>query len=357
MDSTAVNTNVTIDDFDSVLAYDDQAVWVTPDPSSPTFNASASPWMRGTYHQTETKAASLSFNFTGPAIYIYGLLGPGQGSFEVDIDSVASTHSAYQTVNATSSSLLYFASNLTFANHNLVLRNLGAVSSNGDKGGNAFLLDYISTTIQLAPAGATVQNKTYQEDDLAVTYTGTWGHNTSPAFSGGGTSYTNADQASASLSFYGSAVYVMGDKKDDHGIYSVQLDSNSPLFYDGVSGCGGAFGLTCEQQVPTLKFLASNLDSSQHTLKVTNFAGVNQSYFDLDSIVVAIPSVYAPRQLSNSSSPFVNGTTGSTTPSHTASVSSSSGGAAKSSAAAPAISNPLLLLVFTMLLAYRNFRR
>ena len=66
---------------------------------------------------------------------------------------MASTHSAYQTVNATSSSLLYFASNLTFANHNLVLRNLGAVSSNGDKGGNAFLLDYLSTTIQLAPAG------------------------------------------------------------------------------------------------------------------------------------------------------------------------------------------------------------
>ena len=124
-----------------------------------------------------------------------------------------------------------------------------------------------------------MQNKTYQEDDPAVTYTGTWGHNTSPAFSGGGTSYTNADQASASLSFYGSAVYVMGDKKNDHGIYSIQLDSNSPLFYDGVSGCGGAFAMTCEQQVPTLAFLASNLDSSQHTLKVTNFAGVNQSFF------------------------------------------------------------------------------
>lgn len=65
MDPTAVNVNVTVDDFDSILSYADQSVWQTPDPSSPTFNATNSPWLMGTFHETDTVGASLSINFTG----------------------------------------------------------------------------------------------------------------------------------------------------------------------------------------------------------------------------------------------------------------------------------------------------
>ena len=77
----------------------------------------------------------------------------------------------------------------------------------------------------------------------------------------------------------GSAIYVLGDKKNDHGIYSVVLDEQPEVFLNDISGCGGAFGMTCEQQAPTLKFLASNLNDSRHTLKLTNHAGVNDSFF------------------------------------------------------------------------------
>jgi hypothetical protein len=77
----------------------------------------------------------------------------------------------------------------------------------------------------------------------------------------------------------GSAIYVLGDKKNDHRIYSVVLDGQPEVFLNGTSGCGGAFGLFCEQQAPTLKFLASNLNASRHTLKLTNHAGVNNSFF------------------------------------------------------------------------------
>lgn len=65
MDSSAVNINVTVDDFDSILSYPDQSVWQTPDPSSSSFNASASPWLMGTFHKTEAVGASVDFNFTG----------------------------------------------------------------------------------------------------------------------------------------------------------------------------------------------------------------------------------------------------------------------------------------------------
>lgn len=65
MDATAVNVNVTVDDFDSILSYADQSVWETPDPSSPMFDATKSPWLMGTFHKTDTVGAFLSINFTG----------------------------------------------------------------------------------------------------------------------------------------------------------------------------------------------------------------------------------------------------------------------------------------------------
>jgi len=67
MDSSAINHNITIDDFDSILNYSDQSQWTTSDPSSPTFvsDGAGSPWLRGTYHNTTAKGAQVGFDFTG----------------------------------------------------------------------------------------------------------------------------------------------------------------------------------------------------------------------------------------------------------------------------------------------------
>lgn len=173
MDPSAVNWNVTVDDFDSVLTYADQSVWDTPDPSSfDNYSSTGSPWIRGTYHATKTKGATVSLNITGvfvsrspkvfslnchnnagPAVYIYGNTGPDFGSYEIQIDSVTIRQSAYSTTASNASTLLYGAANLSYETHNIVLKNLGALPENGDKGGDRFLLDYITSTIQVAPAG------------------------------------------------------------------------------------------------------------------------------------------------------------------------------------------------------------
>lgn len=79
----------------------------------------------------------------------------------------------------------------------------------------------------------------------------------------------------------GSTVYVFGDKKNDHGTYGVVLDNQPAQLLDGVSGCGGAFGQTCEEQIPSIKYLASNLDDSLHTITLVNHAGVNNSFFGM----------------------------------------------------------------------------
>ncbi|KAF8812745.1 hypothetical protein BYT27DRAFT_7086447 [Phlegmacium glaucopus] len=352
MDPSAVNRNVTIDDFDSLLSYEDQAVWDSPDPSAKGFNAGSSQWWRGTYHQTKEIGASVSLNITGPAVFIYGNTGPLYGSYEVEIDSEVQQYSAYRESSDNSSTLLYSSTSLTYANHNIILRNLGAKPEVGDKGGDAFLIDYIQSTIQLAPAGATVSNVTYEETDPALTYTGTWSNNTGSHFSGGGTAFTNDDLGSVSLSFHGSAVYVLGDKNNRHRIYSIVLDNNPAQFYNATSGCGGAFGKTCEQPLPSLAYLGSNLDDSLHTITITNYAGVNASFFDLDSIVVTVPSKYAPRQLSTSTSPFMITTSGTlfarTTGSPDFRVTT---GAASPSF--PMMANPLLLLILAVFFLLR----
>ena len=159
-----------------------------------------------------------TYVFTGPAVFIYGYAGPSFGSYEVQIDSTSTVLTAYAANNASTPYLLFGANNLTYAFHQLVLRNLGA--KNGDAGGNEMLFDFIQTTVQLAPAGcvlstwtpvrlnwrpyrATVSNTTYEETNSALTYTGTWGSNKSPNFSGGGSTFTNQDNASMSMSFHG----------------------------------------------------------------------------------------------------------------------------------------------------------
>ncbi|KAK0504460.1 hypothetical protein EDD18DRAFT_1276388 [Armillaria luteobubalina] len=348
MDSSAINANVSVDDFDSILLYSpDQSAWTTPDPSSSDFNAATSQWWMGTYHATETINASISFNFTGPAIYIYGASGPSYGSYEVTIDSNTTTLSAYSSNNASEPYLLYGSSALEYANHTLTIKNVGAKGSDG--GGNEFLFDFLRMTVQLGPKGATITNKTLEETDPSITYTGVWGNNTSPAFSRGGSTYTNENLASFSLNFQGSAIYVFGDKKNDHREYNVYLDNGTAQTFDGTSGCGGAFGQTCEQQQPCLKFFASNLNGSTHSLKIENLAGVNQSYFgiDFDSIVLSVPSEYAPRELSGYS------TNGSATSSSTSSASTSS--SSSSNAASPLNAwNPMLLLVVAFIYLFRS---
>lgn len=81
MDASAVNINVTIDDFDAIVNYADQSQWFTPDPSSADFEAKNSPWWEGTFHKTETIGASFSLNFTGtfPISHL-----PAAGMLEVD---------------------------------------------------------------------------------------------------------------------------------------------------------------------------------------------------------------------------------------------------------------------------------
>ncbi|KZP17380.1 hypothetical protein FIBSPDRAFT_830620 [Athelia psychrophila] len=343
MDPKAVNQNITVDDFDPLVTYANQDIWLTPDPSKNLpFNQSNSPWFAGTYHVTNVTNTSFTFDFDGPTLFVYGAAGPSYGSYEISIDGGSTVSTAYAAANATNY-LLFGTSGLTYDNHTLKVTNLGA--QGGDKGGDDLLFDYLQTTVQLAPAGATVANTTLEETDARLHYTGNWTINYSSMFSGGGSIFTSEANATFSVSFNGSALYIFGDKTDDHGLYSVVLDGRPAEQYEGQSACGGVFEHACEKD-NTLKYFASNLDAGLHTVTLTN-AGLNGSFFDLDSIVYTTPSEFAVRQPSaaGSSAAGASPTPGS---------GSSSGGASLSAAGS---ANLLLVAVCGAWWLGRFFRR
>ncbi|KAL0565477.1 hypothetical protein V5O48_016548 [Marasmius crinis-equi] len=331
MDTTNLTTTtLTIDDFDAILNYTDQTAWTTPDPFSAAYNPASPEWVRGTWHRTEVigERSDIKLGFLGSSISVYGHSGPEYGSYAITIDDkVTLTRSAYAASNASSLPYaLYTTTNLTNTPHTLTLRNLGKQGE--DAGGNAFLLDFISIPVVVGGQGGQVRNETLEETDPRIKYTKSWGNNKSGNFSGGGTTFTNEDGGSFELKFNASAIYILGDKKNDHGFYTVQLDSNPPETYSGVSGCSGVFGEVCEQQLPSIKYFASNLAEGEHTVVVKNVRGnpngekgVNGTYFDLDSIVLTIPDKYPPALNSSSSS----GGSGGSNPSGT---NTPSGGAA-----------------------------
>ncbi|KAL0069941.1 hypothetical protein AAF712_002836 [Marasmius tenuissimus] len=232
--NTTITTPLVVDDFDCILNYTDHTAWTTPDPWSSTYNSDSPEWVRGTWHKTEVvgEKSEVKFDFIGPSITVYGHSGPSYGSYSVTIDDkVTLTRSAYATSNASLPYALYTTTNLTNAAHTIKLRNLGKQGS--DAGGNALLLDFITVPIVLGEGDA--KNVTVEETDERVKYSGWWGSNKSGNFSGGGSTYTNDDGASFELTFNASTIYILGDKKNDHGMYTVQLDDNPAQTYNAIA--------------------------------------------------------------------------------------------------------------------------
>lgn len=80
-------------------------------------------------------------------------------------------------------------------------------------------------------------------------------------------------------------MYIFGDKVDDHGLFTVTLDSRPPQTFNGVSGCGGAFAKACEK-TNTIAYFAGTLGPESHTVTVRNVAGINHSFFGRSPLIV-----------------------------------------------------------------------
>ncbi|KAF7365657.1 hypothetical protein MVEN_00439300 [Mycena venus] len=79
------------------------------------------------------------------------------------------------------------------------------------------------------------------------------------------------------------------------------------LKYSTSSRGAGALGMTDEQMKPTFAYFA-------HNLSITNMAVENKSFFDLDSVVLSVPSLDAPRTLDNNMSSIASGNASTSSP-------------------------------------------
>ncbi|KAJ6622327.1 hypothetical protein B0H10DRAFT_2214460 [Mycena sp. CBHHK59/15] len=209
---------------------------------------------------------------------------------EVTIDDCTEEFSAHGMWNS-SGHLLYSTKSLVYKEHTVKVTNLGA---KGRGEGHNMLVDFLKTTVELAPARAMLTNMMLEETDPWLVYMGNWTENVyNPLFSGGYSRYTNGDDTSVSLSFHSTALFIFGNKTDRHGLYTVALDACPPAMLNGVSSCGGAFAHTCEKD-NTLTFFAVNLNESEHMVTVMNVPGALGAYFDLDMIVYTTLLCYLP---------------------------------------------------------------
>ncbi|CEL61973.1 hypothetical protein RSOLAG1IB_04723 [Rhizoctonia solani AG-1 IB] len=218
-------------------------------------------WLN-TYHSTSEAGASASFKFTGTAVYLYGSKRPSHGSYEVDVDGVSIGQFDGSSRSVENLALLAKAEGLNWGEHIVTITNSGT--------GGAFLdLDQIKWTT--GKPGLTAITNTTEIDDagdpgvVSYTPTGSWS-TTDPTGQTGSyhqnTIHTTSTRGSAvSIQFSGNAIYVYGSTDSSSGAYDAKIDGQSATSLQGS---------TATFRQPALLYYADGLDSSDHTLTLTN---------------------------------------------------------------------------------------
>ncbi|GHJ83639.1 hypothetical protein NliqN6_0041 [Naganishia liquefaciens] len=364
----SLSINLTIDDFDPLIAYTSPIQWTTPNPQdnpswfNQTQEQTGSVWHEATYHQTSFRGAEARFNFTGDSLDIYGF---SNTSYQVIIDpsldqpytanittktAVSSTAESSSRASLFSSTSLSTNAKLTYAQHEVVIRNVGLPEGTGVLG-----LDYIVIGgIPVGGEGATLTNTTVDDNESRLRYTGDWTTNNVTDFWGGSSAYTDAPLASVSLNFSGtslisircsatdvftgSAIYVYGDQVNDHGYYAVYINDTEMAYLTGRSGCASPEGDKSCEKLGGLHFFAGGLPEGEHDLRIENGGTEqNRTYFDLDRITYTTPSNYSARvPATDLTCPFVNCTATASTASSASSSSPVPSGTASSAQSASA---------------------
>lgn len=146
----------------------------------------------------------------------------------------------------------------------------------------------VSGQVALAAAAAAVGVGTYQEDSSAVTLDGAWTRTTHSRDSGGASSYLTSN-GSASFTFTGPAVSVIGRKTPSSGFVNVIVDGRSVASVDRYAAAN-------EYQQPIWSSTA--LGAGQHTIQLQWTSKVNPAVttktptLSLDAFVV--PATSAP---------------------------------------------------------------
>ncbi|EUC59095.1 transmembrane protein, putative [Rhizoctonia solani AG-3 Rhs1AP] len=117
---TAITNTTQIDDAgDSTLvSYTPTGSWSTADPTGQTGS-----YHQNTIHATSTQGSTVSIQFSGNAIYVYGSTDSSSGTYSVKIDRQSATSLQGSTSTFRQPALLFYADGLDSRDHKLTLTN------------------------------------------------------------------------------------------------------------------------------------------------------------------------------------------------------------------------------------------
>lgn len=287
--------NFTIDDTSSVITYspfsdgDPVGGWETYFSSSGFWNGSPGEEAIGdSLHITSRSNASLSFEFRGTAVYLYG---NASAPYTVSVDNQPTTQSP------TSGDLLYSVTGLQQDTHHLNLTILPSNSSQRLWFDKAVISDSLPTgTSGLIPQVIDNQNTT------ALHYTGNWSSFSDvqiPSRANPKKFMKTTDSGAAvALNFTGAwAVAVNASKNWGHWTFSVALDGSTRTYN------ASSWWLIGD----TISYYQSELDPNRtYTLELTNAAGAGFE-MSLNEITLYMPNtttgVVSPGTSAGSTSP------------------------------------------------------
>ncbi|KAJ1300305.1 hypothetical protein OPQ81_005127 [Rhizoctonia solani] len=142
-----------------------------------------------------------------------------------------------------------------------------------------------------------LQNFTLDDASPLIQYDASWvdGYNSTaddqmPRYQGRSFHCTNTDGATANITFEGTAIYLYGAKRNNHGYYHIAVDDEPNVPMSGRPAAGAA------EEFQTLLFSRQGLASGSHTLKLKNvYEDKDHVYVDIDYVVIT-REVDAPNQ-------------------------------------------------------------
>ncbi|KAJ7130853.1 hypothetical protein C8R43DRAFT_1025207 [Mycena crocata] len=264
--------NLTIEDSSPLILYEPSGAW--QDASADDLAGLA--YSGNNLHSTTAQGATATINFNGTGISIFGGRRPSYGRYTMSIDGQTVVESTATIGEILVQQLLAAATGLPNGPHTAVLTCTGVGMD----------IDWVNLETRIGSAGSTTTSIVYDDAAPELNYAGAWETSDNPAYMNGTLHYSQAAGSAASLSFSGNAIAVYGTVSPDHANVQISIDGKTTMV-NGGSTANAAL------HAQTLLYHANDLDTSQHTLIITNPGQQDGTgpFIDLDSITVYSASV------------------------------------------------------------------
>ena len=242
-------------------------------------NISSSNYDGGALMQSETANSYVEFKFDGTSFEWYGTKAVNRGIAKVYVDGKeVKLVDAYSATTA-HKQLLYKSETLTAGTHTVKILVTGAKNSAAN---NCQVdLDKIVIKNESAAPTATLEAGTYQEDNSAFVYGGTWKEVSSNNYDDGALMQSETANSYVEFKFNGTSFEWYGTKAAYRGIAKVYIDGNEVKTIDTYDATT-AF--------KTLIYKSDKLAAGTHTVKIvvtgTKNSAAKAAQIDFDKIVI-----------------------------------------------------------------------